>query len=92
MARRGRFDPLKPTNTATWLVVRDVLSQEVERTEIAPGADLRKILNDERAARIAAGWDAEEIPTLCSFFFCKRDGIRVFVSIEMQDPRLRHGY
>jgi hypothetical protein len=93
MARRSTHDPLQPRSAATWLVVRDQYGKLVEATELKPGVDLRKVLTAERDARAAAGWDAESIGAHCSFFFCKRDGVRLFVGIQVRDPRSQgNGY
>lgn len=85
MRRRGRHDPLQPNASATWLVVRNELSQVVESHEIEPRADLRAILIAARAQRLAEGWVADEIGDL-AFFFCRRANRRLFVSIEMRRP------
>jgi hypothetical protein len=41
MRRKSHPASLQPTNTATWLVVRDSMTRLVESTHLAPGADLR---------------------------------------------------
>lgn len=86
MARRGAYDPLAPRNATAWLVVCNALSELVEARELAPKTDLRQVLTHERIARIAAEWDAEPMGARCSFFFCKRDGIRLFVGIQVSQP------
>jgi hypothetical protein len=86
MARRGSYDPLAPRNAVAWFIVRNALSEPLECAEIAPNTDLRRILTAERAARISAGWDAETIGAHCSVFFCKRDGVRLYVGIQAVAP------
>ena len=61
MRRRSRPEPLKPRREATWLVVRDRLSQVVESTPLEPLVDLRAVLTAAREARIAEGWECEDI-------------------------------
>jgi hypothetical protein len=48
-------DPLLPLPQPTWLVVRNVHRQALEWRRLAPGLDLRAILNYEREQRTAAG-------------------------------------
>jgi hypothetical protein len=87
MSRRSPpEDPLRPRNAVTWLVVRNQHSQLVEGTELAPNTDLRKVLTAERDTRIAAGWDADSIGARCSYFFCKKDGVRLFVGTQVVQP------
>ena len=86
MRRRNRPEPLKPRSDATWLVVRDRLSQVVESTPLEPSADLRAVLTAAREARIAEGWECEDIGSCVAFFFCTREGVRQMVSIERCPP------
>jgi len=84
--RRSEPDPLFVANEPTWLVVQNALSRIIEFTELEPGANLRKILNAARIARIADGWQADEIGRRCSFFFCVKDGVRLEVGIRRIHP------
>jgi hypothetical protein len=86
MRKRNRPEPLKPRGEATWLVVRDRLSQVVTSTPLEPYADLRAVLTAAREARIAQGWECEDIGSCVAFFFCRRGGVREMVSIEMRPP------
>jgi hypothetical protein len=86
MRRRNRPEPLKSRSQPTWLVVRDRLSQVVESTPLEPLADLRAVLTAAREARIADGWECEDIGPCVAFFFCSRAGVREMVSIEMRPP------
>jgi len=86
MRRRSRPEPLKPRREATWLVVRDRLSQVVESTPLEPLVDLRAVLTAAREARIAEGWECEEIGSCVAFFFCTRGGVREMVIIERCPP------
>jgi hypothetical protein len=83
--RRSAPDPLAPIDAPTWLVVRDMCSQLLERHELPPRADQRAALEAARAARIADGWRADEIGSRCSQFFATRAGQRIVVGIE-RDP------
>lgn len=65
---------------------RDMLRQPLEWRKMAPGADLRAILNYERDQRIAAAWACDDIGSVCSFFFAVREGVRIQVGIECHDP------
>jgi hypothetical protein len=87
MARRSAPDALAPQNALTWLVVRNAVNETQSCVELAPNADLRRVLNAERDARIAAGWVAEPIGNRCSFFFCTKDGLRLEVGIMRRDPK-----
>ena len=60
-------------------------SQLLELTELPPGVDQRVVLAAEQNARIAAGWQADQIGPYCSFFFAQRSGERIIVGIE-RDP------
>src|SRR5690349_1560440 len=84
--RRSRPDPLQPASEPRWLVVRDRLSRVLESHELAPSTDLRAVLAEAREARIAAGWECEEIGDRLAFFFCARDGERHMIVIEAQQP------
>jgi len=86
MRRRSRPEPLKPTPQPTWRVVRDRLSQVVESTPLEPLVDLRAVLTAAREARIAEGWECEEIGSCVAFFFCTRGGVREMVTIERCPP------
>lgn len=86
MRRRSRPEPLKPRREATWVVVRNSLSQVVTSTPLEPSVDLRAVLTAAREARIAEGWDCEDIGSCVAFFFCTRGGVREMVSIEMRPP------
>jgi hypothetical protein len=59
MRRRSRPEPLKPRREATWLVVRDRLSQVLTSTPLHPYA--RAVLTAVRQIRIAEDWDGEDI-------------------------------
>jgi hypothetical protein len=92
--RRSTHDPLAAVPERTWLVVRDNLRRAVEVTPLAPRVDLRAVLNAARDARIAAGWNADQIGRSSAFFFCAKDGTRLMVGIERRDPAnptLGHG-
>lgn len=86
MRRKSHPASLQPTNTATWLVVRDSMNRLVESTQLVPGADLRRALVCARARLIATGWSADEIGRNVSFFFCAREGERHMVGIEYRPP------
>ena len=86
MRRRSRPEPLKPRPDATWLVVRDRLSQVVTSRSLEPYADLHAALTGAREARIAEGWDCEDIGPCVAFFFCSRAGVREMVIIERRPP------
>jgi len=86
MRKRSPPEPLKPRSEATWLVVRNRLSQVVSSTSLAPNADLKAVLTAAREARIEQHWDCEEIGSCVAFFFCTRGGVREMVSIEMCPP------
>ena len=84
--RRPAPDPLAPIDAPTWLVVRDTCSQLLELIELPPRTNQRGALVAAREARIAAGWQAEEIGPRCSHFFATRARERVMVGIE-RDPK-----
>ena len=86
MRKRSRPEPLKPRPQPTWRVVRNRLSQVVESTPLEPLADLRAVLTAAREARIAEGWECEEIGSCVAFFFCTRGGVREMVTIERCPP------
>lgn len=86
MVRGNRPDPLQALQQPTWLVVRNKHRQPLESREIAPGADLRRILQATRAERISVGWACDVIGRWCGFFFAERAGERVQVGIERYDP------
>ena len=67
-------------------MVRDRLSQVVTSRSLEPYADLRAALTAAREARIAEGWECEEIGSCVAFFFCRRGGVREMVAIEMRCP------
>jgi len=69
------------------LVVRDRLSQVVTSTPLEPYADLRAALTAAREARIAQGWECEDIGPCVAFFFCTREGVRHLVNIEARTPQ-----
>jgi hypothetical protein len=84
--RRSIPDPLAAIAAPTWLVVRNAWSAALEVTPLAPHTDLRATLDTARRQRIADGWECEEIGRCCSFFYCKRDGVRVVVNVERHNP------
>jgi hypothetical protein len=92
--RRSTTSPLAPTHDPTWLVVRNSSSDAIEITPLEAKADLRKVLNAAREARIAAGWQADPIGRSSSCFFCAKEGTRLMIGIERRDPAkplLNHG-
>ncbi len=86
--KRAAPDPLAPVDAPTWLVVRNGVGFVLEASELL-GADLRSVLAAARETRISVGWAAEEICTLCAFFFTTRDGVRLMIGIERRPPRDR---
>lgn len=85
--RRSAPDPLAAISAPTWLVVRDAFSRPLELTELPPGADQRTVLMAARDARVADGWQADDIGPRCSHFFATRAGERVMVGIERYPMR-----
>jgi len=65
-------------------------SQLLELTELPSGADQRAALVAAREARIADGWQADEIGPRCAQFFATRGGERVVVGIERDPTRKIH--
>jgi hypothetical protein len=93
--RRSEPDPLFVTKEPTWLCVQDAVGRTLECVQLEPYANLRAILNAARDARIAEGWQADEIGRRCSFFFCTKDGVRLEVLIRRLDPAMHtlgHGH
>jgi hypothetical protein len=86
--RRSEKDPLTPLSEVTWLLVRDEWRTVLTSRPLEPMTDLRAILEAERQARIADGWDADPIGRRTAFFFCKREGQRRLTIIERHDPAL----
>lgn len=83
--RRSAPDPLEPIDAAAWLTVRDMCGVLIESTQLLPRADQRAVLVATREARIADGWQADEIGPRCTQFFATRAGERFVVRIE-RDP------
>jgi hypothetical protein len=67
-------------------VVRNVHRQPLEWRWLAPGLDLRAILNYERDKWLSEGWTCDDIGPICAFFFCQRREVRLQVSVERYDP------
>jgi hypothetical protein len=84
--RRGETDSLKPVNEPRWLVIRDRLSLAIEYRALEPRADLRGVMEAERARMAADGWSVDTIPRNCSFCFCDRGTERVRITIECYEP------
>lgn len=84
--RRSAPDPLAPIDAPMWVVVRNACSQVLELTELPPHVDQRAILVAARTARIADGWQADEIRPHSAFFFAMRAGERIMIGIE-REPR-----
>jgi hypothetical protein len=72
MPRRTLYDPLQAISRTTWLVVRNKHRQPLESKEIAPGVDLRPILQAALAERTAADWTCTDIGPACGFLFAER--------------------
>ena len=85
--KRSRYDPLRPLNEPTWLVVRSQTGFVLDSHKLAPGADLRAILMAARDTRIARGWMADDIGVCCSFFFSRLGSERVITGIERIPPQ-----
>lgn len=83
--RRSTPDPLATSDAPTWLVVRDMCGQLLERAELPPREDQRAALFAAREARIADGWRADAIGPRSAHFFAMRSGERIVVGIE-RDP------
>jgi hypothetical protein len=67
-------------------VVRNGHRQALEWREIAPGVDLRAILEAARSELTAASWICDDIGRACGFFFAVRGAERIQVAIERYDP------
>ncbi len=67
-------------------MVRNELSQPVEALTLAPMADLRAAMLEEREARAQEGWQVDEIAPAVAFFFCTREGSRLCIRIEAFAP------
>jgi hypothetical protein len=78
----------RPVNERTWLVVRDEWRDVLEARALEPMANLRSELEAARQARIADGWDADQIGRRTAFFFAQKKGKRVRTTIEHWDPAL----
>jgi hypothetical protein len=84
--RRAETDSLNPVDAPGWLVVRDRVSRVLGYQALAPRADLRAALQAKSAALAADGWQVDDIPVRCSFFFCERESERWCVSIDCYEP------
>jgi len=79
-------DALQPLQQPTWLVVRNMHCRPLQSRELAPGTDLRAILQADTAERFASGWGCTDIGRACSDFFAARRGERMQIGIERYDP------
>jgi hypothetical protein len=86
MRRRSSYDPLQPVDRVVWLIVRDSLQRVLAATELRPGADLKAALASTRQTLTAAGWDSDAGSLKWGFFFCRKDGARLGVTLETCDP------
>jgi hypothetical protein len=59
--------------------------QLLELTELPPRANQRAVLTAAREARIADGWQVDEVGPHCAHFFATRAGERIMSTIE-RDP------
>jgi hypothetical protein len=86
MRRRSRYDPLQPVDRSLWLVVRDSLQRVLAATELRPGTDLHAALASTRETLTTAGWEADAGSLKWGFFFCRKAGARLGVTLETCDP------
>ena len=84
--RRGRYDPLATSADPRWLKVQDGFRQELSSIRIAPGTDLRQLMQAEAARWVAAGWEVE-IEDECrhGFFFIRRGSERRLVLLTARE-------
>ena len=91
--KRSKYDPLATSSRSRWLVVRDMLHNVLDATELTPGTDLRRSFADGLAALERDGWQSEGASG--AMVFIRRGGERRLLAIHESDPHepvpLGHG-
>jgi hypothetical protein len=87
MGRRGsNRELLAITREPHWLAVYGpAMRQPLESTAIPVGTDLRDVMHDAIARRLAMGWTVE-CDGAYGLFFCNRGTARLEVRIQSVDP------
>lgn len=87
MARRGRYDPLRTLDEPAWCVVTDAIGRVLTWLRFDPGTDLRRQFALVTEQAMAAGWTVEDPDPKLGWFFCHRQGYRLYVSIRPTAPQ-----
>jgi hypothetical protein len=84
--RRAAFNPLEPTASPRWYVVRSMHGTVLESRRIDPGTDLKRAFITTMLEWMDAGWQLGEFSSVTGTFFCDRRPERRMVSIDPTDP------
>jgi hypothetical protein len=85
--RRTAFNPLEPTPSPRWYVVRSMHGSVIESRPLVAGADLTHAFITAMLAWMDGGWSIREFSSTSATFFCARGVERRMVSIDPTDPR-----
>jgi hypothetical protein len=84
--RRATFNPLEPSGTPRWYVVRSMHGSLIECREIPRQSDLKRVFIAAMIEWMDAGWSLGEFSSVSATFFCDRQSERRMVSIVPTDP------
>jgi hypothetical protein len=84
--RRAAYNPLDPTPSSRWYVVRSMHGTVIESRPVVGGADLTHVFVTAMLAWLEGGWTITEFASSSGCFFCSRNGERRMVSIDPADP------
>ena len=84
--KRSVFDPLEPTATPRWYVVRNSKGSVVESRLLAGGTDLKRFFIAQMLGWTDADWTIGEFTSRSGTFFCTRGNERRQISISPSDP------
>lgn len=84
--RRSVYNPLDPTMTPRWYVVRSMHGAIVESRPLVANANLTHVFLTAMLAWMEGGWQISEFSSSSATFFCTRGTDRRMVSIDPTDP------
>jgi hypothetical protein len=85
--RSNNLQGLTILNRGSWCVVSDMTNRVLAWIEVGSSADWRVHFTEVIQAARSAGWELENEAPAFSSFFCRRNGVRVQVSLQARAPQ-----
>jgi hypothetical protein len=84
--RRNVYNPLDPSVSPRWYVVRTMHGTVVDSRQLVLDSNLTHVFVSAMLAWMEGGWIISEFSSSSATFFCSKDVERRMVSIDPTDP------